>query len=89
MKSPAGAKLTVEYNAEEIEAVDLCGFTLRKDLSEGRVPNSFVTVDKFVPGRIEFTAERPQDVGWYGVVNKIKFRSGIDGWTMIKMIGGV
>lgn len=63
--------VVVDYNADELEVLDLCGATQKSDITTGKVEGKRIEIDEFKKGRIVFrfldTAETQ--------VNVIKFIS--------------
>ena len=67
---------TVEYDPSELEVVDLCGFTTKKDTIVGNVENTDITIISFEIGKIVF--ESTKNVAdskiITGTINRIVFK---------------
>lgn len=46
--------VTVNYNADELEVLDLCGATQKSDITTGKVDGKRIVIDEFKKGRIVF-----------------------------------
>ena len=67
---------TVEYDSSELEVVDLCGFTAKKDTTPGQVTDTDITVISFENGKIVFkTTKASADSNIItGAINRIVFK---------------
>ncbi len=80
---------TVEYNANQIKAVDLFGSTDTEELQNG-ITIEDITITQFTEiggtGIIEFRVEKQisENTTWSGIVNSIKFVGVNNGNTVIK-----
>ncbi len=74
----------VTYNPDELEAVDLCGFTAGKDTATGTISGTNITVT-VKEGRIEYRVNESINPGtaWSGEISSIVFRAKTDGKTNI------
>lgn len=83
-----GRKFSLTYNADELELLDLSGFTPQTDLNpDGKIPETNITVS-YIPGKIVFTVNNPVLSGksWSGVVNTVIFKAKISGKTGLTYI---
>jgi hypothetical protein len=71
--------ITVTYNPEELEAVDLCAATSNKDIEVGEIPGSNLEVREYTPGIIAFSLKDPSKA----IMNAIKFKAKINGQSKI------
>ena len=68
---------TIQYDTNDFEVTDLCGFTAKLDTLEGDISGTDITVKQLVPGTIVFTkagSEQSWQV-WSGVVNSITLKA--------------
>lgn len=74
----------VTYNPEELEAVDLYGFTAGKETAAGTIPDTNISVT-VREGRIEYKVNESINPGtaWSGEISSIVFRAKTDGKTNI------
>jgi hypothetical protein len=63
-------RVTVEYEADELEVVDLSVVTPKYEVSAGRIEGTSITVLSFSPGKIVYLIEDAAD---RAVVNSIRF----------------
>lgn len=78
----------VEYNSEELELVDLCGFTPGEDrIREGDIIDTNLSVI-YKPGTIIFTVDKTLVPGtsWTGEITNLVFKANKDGETCIDFI---
>lgn len=71
--------ITVKYNVDELEVIDLCAVTPALETTMGKVEGTNITVQKFTPGEIVYRIEDVQKT----VVNSIKFVSKINGHSRV------
>ena len=86
--SPSTVAYSVTYNTDELEVVDLCAATARRELTAGAVQGTDIIIDHFEPGVIIFRINRtiPPGTTWSGVVNSIRFRAKISGQATITCV---
>lgn len=68
---------TIQYDTNDFEVTDLCGFTAKLDTLEGDISGTDITVKQLVPGTIVFTkagSEQSWQV-WSGIVNSITLKA--------------
>jgi alpha-tubulin suppressor-like RCC1 family protein len=77
--------LTVTYNQDVVDVDDLCIQTPEKELIEGKIDGTDITIKSFTPGKITFVVDKVINPGesWTGVVNSIKFIAKVSGGTNI------
>ncbi len=80
VKDFSGARFTVNYNPDELEVVDMCEFTLSRDIASGKILGTNL-IAVYTPGKIEFTVDESINPGtsWSGELSTIVFKSKIDG----------
>ncbi len=71
--------VTVEYNGDELEALDLSALTPEIEISIGKIKGTKFSVAEFSPGKIVFEVENVDQT----TVNSIKFLAKISGFTKI------
>jgi hypothetical protein len=80
----------LSYNPTELEVLDLCSITYRKDLSAGEVTEAHLNIANYSPGygKAEFVKviTVPSGKSWTGVINSIKFKSKVNGNPQISYI---
>jgi len=68
---------TIQYDTNDFEVTDLCGFTAKLDTLEGDISGTDITVRQLAPGTIVFTkagSEQSWQV-WSGIVNSITLKA--------------
>ncbi len=68
---------TIQYDTNDFEVTDLCGFTAKLDTLDGDISGTDITVKQLVPGTIVFTkagSEQSWQV-WSGIVNSITLKA--------------
>ena len=71
-KKEAGTRtITVIYNSDELEVIDLCANTPKTDISPGMIEGMNITVSEFSPGKIVYRVNNADKT----VVNMIRFIS--------------
>ena len=68
---------TIQYDTNDFEVTDLCGFTAKLDTLEGDISGTDITVKQLAPGTIVFTkagSEQSWQV-WSGIVNSITLKA--------------
>ena len=79
--------LSVSFEAEALEMVDLCLETYEKEIVPGSIPGGQITIEEFDPnaGRLVFTANHsiPENKLYHGLLNAIKVRAKITGETKV------
>lgn len=85
LDDPSRYTFTITYNKDELEVMDLCGTTSRIDLATGNIIGTDIRIVQFTPGTIVLskTSTEPTGQGWSGVVDSIKFKSKIDGQSLV------
>lgn len=79
MEEIAERSITVTYNAEELEAVDLCAATAKQDIEIGEIQGTNLEVREFTPGTIVFSLKDPSKA----IMNAVKFKAKINGQSKI------
>ena len=64
-------RITVHYNAEELEVIDLCAITPEIENQTGAIKGTDITVEKYTPGEITFKVNNADKT----IVNSIKFKA--------------
>ena len=66
----------IQYSAQDLEPVDLCGFTKEPELLEGVVSGTDVEIISISDGEIKFKTRQtiPQGKLLTGVINTLKFK---------------
>lgn len=84
IKTFAQKTLTVLYDDQKLEAVDLIGGSFEKELTAGSVYDG-VQILTYTPGKIQLKLDRtiPEDFSYDGLMNTIAFRAKTDGETMV------
>ncbi len=75
-------KIIVNYNPDELEVIDLCAITPQTETEAGRVDNTNIIIEEFLPGRIVYKVDSADRT----VVNSIKFLSKINGNKKVKYV---
>ncbi|MCX7920800.1 MAG: hypothetical protein N3B21_02065 [Clostridia bacterium] len=77
--------LTVTYNPEIMDVVDLCALSAKNELTKGKIEGTDITIVEFAPGKITFVVDKVVTPGesWTGVINAIKFKAKVTGGTTI------
>lgn len=77
--------LTVTYNPDVIDVLDLSTLSPKIELAKGKVEGTGITITEYTPGKIIFVVDKPISPGesWSGVINSIKFNAKITGGTNI------
>jgi len=75
----------VQYNANDLDVIDLCAFTKKPELGIGIPDGTTISIVEYSPGIIRFTMNPsiPVDKKWSGISNVIIFRSKINGQTSV------
>lgn len=63
--------ITVTYNADEVEVLDLCATTPGTDLTVGKIQGTDITVSQYAPGKIVLTIDNADKT----TMNIIKFKA--------------
>jgi hypothetical protein len=71
--------ITVKYNPDELDVVDLCAVTADLETTTGKVEGTNITVEKFAVGEIVYRIDDVQKT----IVNSIKFVSKINGHSKV------
>jgi len=71
--------ITVTYNPEELEVVDLCAATANRDIETGEIPGTNLEVKEYAPGTIVFSLIDPSK----SIMNAVKFKAKINGQSKI------
>lgn len=72
---------SIQYDTNDFDLIDLCGFTPRTDTQEGDIYGTDITVKQVAPGTIVFVkggSAQSWQV-WSGIVNSIRLRAKHDG----------
>jgi len=77
--------LTVSYDPNAIDVVDLSILTEKIEHAAGRIEGTDITITDFKAGRITFVSDKAITLGesWTGVINSIKFKARYNGGTSI------
>jgi alpha-tubulin suppressor-like RCC1 family protein len=78
-------ELTVAYNYDVLDVVDLCGFSSEQELTVGNIEGTDINITYFQPGKITFEVGKVLIPGetWVGVINNIIFNPKVTGGTPI------
>ncbi|MEA4822114.1 MAG: fibronectin type III domain-containing protein, partial [Erysipelotrichales bacterium] len=79
VEGAAGRTITVTYDPEEVEAVDLCAATSKADIEAGDIPGTNLEVMEFTPGKIVFSLKDPGRT----IMNAVIFKAKINGQSKI------
>ncbi|MFZ5351280.1 MAG: discoidin domain-containing protein [Bacillota bacterium] len=76
---------TITYNSDELELIDICASTYEKELNAGFIAGADIEILEVQPGTIVFKVTKAIEAGmsWSGTVNSIRFKSKIDGESII------
>lgn len=74
-------KYILEYDANQLEVIDLCTLTKENELNIGDIGDTGITIVEYTPGKISFKVDKiiPDDKVWSGVINCVTFKSLITG----------
>lgn len=72
-------KVTVTYNPNELEVVDLCAATSKKDFEVGEISGTNLEIKELTPGTIVFSLKDPSKA----IMNAIKFKAKINGQSKV------
>jgi len=77
--------LTVAYDPNAIEVLDLSTLTGQSELNIGKIEGTDITITSFTPGRITFVSNKAINLGesWTGVINSIQFKAKVSGGSPI------
>ncbi len=75
-------KITVTYNPDELEVMDLCTITPQTETEAGKVENTNITIDEFVSGKIVYSVKNADKT----VVNSIKFLAKTNEHTKVRYV---
>ncbi len=77
--------MTVNYNPDVLEVVDLSSFTAKKEVTAGIIGTTGIEILSHESGRISFKVSKDIEEGysWTGVLNNIVFNGQISGGTTI------
>lgn len=79
LEEAVGRTITVTYDPEELEAVDLCAATAGQDITVGEITGTNLEIKEFTPGTIVFGLK---DSG-KAIMNAVKFKAKINGQSKI------
>ena len=71
--------ITVTYNPEELEVIDLCAATASQEITVGEIIGTNLEVKKFTPGTVVFGLKDSNKT----IMNAIKFKAKINGQSKI------
>ncbi len=76
---------SIQYDTNDFDLIDLCGFTPKTDTQEGDVYGTDITVKQVAPGTIVFVKSGSAQSWqvWSGIVNSIRLRAKHDGPAQI------
>lgn len=74
--------ITVTYKADELEVIDFCTATAKKDIEVGEIQGTNLEVKEFTPGTIVFSLKDPNKA----IMNAVKFKSKINGQAKIQYV---
>ncbi len=76
---------SIQYDTNDFDLIDLCGFTPKTDTQEGDVYGTDITVKQVAPGTIVFVKNGSAQSWqvWSGIVNSIRLRAKHDGPAQI------
>ncbi len=77
--------MTVTYNKDVLDVLDLSMQTGAKELQAGNITGTAIVITSFEPGRITFRVDKAVTPGeaWTGVINSIQFKAKVNGGTFI------
>ncbi|MCZ8518601.1 MULTISPECIES: RCC1 domain-containing protein [Paenibacillus] len=77
--------LTVTYDPNAVDVVDLSRLTAQKELTTGKIEGTDIRIVEFTPGKITFVSDKAVTVGesWTGVINSIQFKAKVSGGSPI------
>lgn len=75
----AARTITVKYNPDELEVVDLCAVTPTLENAPGKVEGTNITVASFISGEIVYKVDEISQT----LVNSIKFMSKVNGYSKV------
>lgn len=82
LEAATSRTIIVTYNPEEVEAIDLCAATSKKDIEAGGIEGSNLEVKQFTPGTIVFSLKDSNKA----IMNAIKFKAKINGQSKIMYV---
>ena len=76
---------SIQYDTNDFDLIDLCGFTPKTDTQEGDIYGTDITVKQVAPGTIVFVKNGSAQSWqvWSGIVNSIRLRAKHDGPAQI------
>lgn len=85
LKNNSQKTVTVTYNPDELEVLDLCAVTQEKEVKIGQITGTNITINSFSPGSVIFNVNLggTDSKIWTGPLNTIKFKSKVDHETKV------
>jgi hypothetical protein len=80
-----GHTISVKYDTEHLEIIDLCSFTKKLEVNIGEIANTDITITSISGGRIVMAINKDILNGkqWSGILNIFKFKAIKSGTTTI------